>query len=219
MDRRSLARVRSRPARSKLVAFGLVMLIGGILLGACGGSTSASNGSTSTSTSTSTGSSSGTSSSGSGGSGVASASAFASCLQKHGVTLPRRTGVGGAPSGTRPSGSGGGFNPASLPTNVRDAFSACAKYRPAGGNFGRGENSTALAAYRNCLKLHGVSFPARPTTSAGAGASSSTTVTTVPTAKVQAALSACAALRPKGFGAQSGAGSATSSSSAATAAG
>ena len=66
------------------------------------------------------------------------------------------------------------------------------------GGFNRGGaggfNSAAFAAYRNCLKLHGVTLPtpgAKPT----AGSTTSTT-TAQSNSTFQAAEQACAALRP-----------------------
>jgi hypothetical protein len=177
----------ARRSRVSLVLLGAVPLA----LAACG-SSSASGSSTSTTKPT----------------GAASEAAYTACLKQHGVTIPTfKPGsfpTGGTRptfnpgSGTRPSGSGfGGFanNPA-----FTKAAAACKSLRPSGGfgGFGRngagGFNSAAFAAYRNCLKLHGVTLPTtfgRP--AAGTG---STTTTTVPTATEQAALAACAALRP-----------------------
>jgi hypothetical protein len=149
-------------------------------------------------------------------SGTASRTAYTACLKQHGVTLPSFTGGGGRPGanaagGTRPaftpgSGSfpGGGRGGFANNPKFQKATAACKSLRPAGGfgGFGRGGgaggfNSTAFAAYRNCLKLHGVTLPTgRPAKPAsGAGSTPSTTFNqTSPT--VQAALAACAALRP-----------------------
>ncbi|MGH9016854.1 MAG: hypothetical protein ACRDY1_03815 [Acidimicrobiales bacterium] len=146
--------------------------------------------------------------------GEASFAAYSACLKQHGVTLPsfgRGGGTGGArtggerpPSFTPGSGSfpgggfGGGFrdNP-----KFKAAQTACKKLQPKGGfggfggaGRGGGFNSTAFAAYRNCLKLHGVTLPTgRPTGSAGS-TPSTTFNTSSPT--VQAAMAACASLRP-----------------------
>jgi hypothetical protein len=165
-----------------------------VILAACG-SSSAAGSSASSSTSKA--------------SGTASLTAYTNCLKQHGVTLPNFGGSGGPPTGgagaggeTPPSfGSGGatpgGGNFANNP-KFQKAEAACKSLRPSGG-FGSpggsgGFNSSAFAAYRNCLKLHGVTLPA--------GRSASSAGTTPPTTfdqsspTVKAALAACAALQP-----------------------
>jgi hypothetical protein len=170
-----------------LMAVGLVPLG----LSACG--SSAANGSSTSTTAAS---------------GTASQTAYVACLKKNGVTLPnfghRPSGTpttGGTPpsftpgSGTFTPGSHGGGGFANNPKFAK-AAAACKKLRPKGGfgGFGGsgGFNSTAFAAYRNCLKLHGVTLPtggARPSPG-------STPSSTTPSAAYQAAMAACAALRP-----------------------
>ena len=138
--------------------------------------------------------------------GGANGSAFATytaCLAKHGVTLPRFAGRppgggqgGGAPTGTTPAPPvattpAGGQRPRGAfgSAAFRTAAAACADLRPKGvggfrgGGFGGGQQRAAFAAYRNCLKLHGV------TTLRGLGGAT-------PSAKEQKAMSACASLRP-----------------------
>jgi hypothetical protein len=189
---------RAAAARSSLV----LLLVGVVplILSACGGS-AASGSSTSTTKP------------------KASEAAYTSCLKQHGVTLPNfNRGSGGAPAGgTRPTftpgsgsfpggapGSGGGFfqnNP-----KFQKAATACKSLRPSGGfggGFGRaggagGFNSTAFAAYRNCLKLHGVTLPT-PGAKPAVGSTPSTTFNQSSPA-FQAATQACAALRPTGTG-------------------
>jgi len=164
----------------------------GVLMAACG---SSSSGATAT---TSGGSSKGTS----------STTAFQSCLAKHGVTLPSGFNGGGPPSGasgetpppggTPPSGAGGtppsgagGFGGNS---KFQKAIQACASLQPKGARGANGANSTAFASYRNCMKLHGVAIAAF-----GPG-TSSTTQTTIDTtsAAYQAASAACKSLLPAG---------------------
>jgi hypothetical protein len=173
---------------------GLTLLVVGVVplaLSACGSSPAASGSSTSTTKP----------------SGAASETAYVACLKKNGVTLPNfGHGTGGTPTGgTRPTftpgsgtftpGSGGGF--ASNP-KFEKAAAACKSLRPKGGfgGFGSGGsggfNSAAFAAYRNCLKLHGVTLP----TGSGRPSPGSTPSTTTPSASYQAAIAACAALRP-----------------------
>ncbi len=127
--------------------------------------------------------------------------AYTQCLQKNGVTITRPSGRpefsrGARPSGIpRPSGSagargggfpgGGGFG---KPAGVDDATwqkaqTACASLRPSGGPGGfRGGGNGADAAYRNCLRDHGVTM--------GQGA-----VNTADPATAKA-IQACAVLRP-----------------------
>jgi hypothetical protein len=174
----------ARRGRLALLLLGAVPLV----LAACG-SSSASGSATTTTKPT----------------GTASEAAYTACLKQHGVTLPNFT-HGSTPGGTRPTftpgsgsfpgGGAGGFrnNPA-----FAKAAAACKSLRPSGGfgGFGRngsgGFNSTAFAAYRNCLKLHGVTLP---TTFGAPKGSTSTTTTTIPSSTYQAAMAACAALRP-----------------------
>lgn len=220
----------SRRRGSRLGSVALVTLALAGLTTACGGSTKVVSGPSTTATT------------------VKSQAAFVSCLEKQGIpasaatqlgTRPRGGGPGGsAPAGSPSSGgaaagSGGATRP-SLPAGVtqaqlRSAEQACRSVLPAGSGFGGGGRFTspALAAYRNCLQLHGVTLPtpgSRTSTTTAAGsattASSSTTTssTTPGTAgpgpagpgnggpglggldtsnpTVQAALTACAALRP-----------------------
>ena len=165
-----------------------------LVLAACGSSAAGSSTSSTTSKST----------------GTATLAAYTNCLKQHGVTLPNfgngsgppGGGSGSIPSGTPPSiGSGGsppaGGNFANNP-KFQKAAAACKSLRPSGG-FGRpggsgGFNSSAFAAYRNCLKLHGVTLP----TSGSQGSGSSTPPTTFDQSSptVKAALAACAALQP-----------------------
>jgi hypothetical protein len=115
------------------------------------------------------------------GAGNNAFAAYAECLQKNGVTItmpsggPRTRPSDGASRGPRPSGmprpsgsafgEGRGFPGGNMgmqkPDGVDDATwqkaqEACASLRPSGrtgdGNRGNGAN----AAYRNCLKDHGV---------------------------------------------------------------
>ncbi len=191
------ARPRSERASSLRKVARAVLLVScvPVILAACG-SSSAAGSSTSSSTSKS--------------SGTASVAAYTNCLKQHGVTLPNfgngsgpPGGSGGSiPSGTPPSfGSGGsppaGGNFANNP-KFQKAADACKSLRPSGGFGGPGGsggfNSSAFAAYRNCLKLHGVTLP----TGGPQGSASSTPPTTLDQSSptVKAALAACAALQP-----------------------
>jgi hypothetical protein len=189
----------------------------------CGGGGTKSASSTGTSTT-------GTSTTGStaAATGAASFAAYTQCMTSHGIpasaltqgrTRPTTGGTGGSTPST--GGAPGGTRPTpSLPAGVTQAQyqaaqQACRSDLPAGGfgGFG-GANSAQLAAYRNCLQLHGVTLPAAGGGGAGGGqppASGQTPPTTTagsapraggfgglntsdPT--VKAALTACAALRP-----------------------
>jgi hypothetical protein len=200
----SLRGSTSRGVRRRLRRSGLALVaVGAVALGlsACG--SSSANGSSTTTTKPA---------------GAASETAYTACLKQHGVTLPNfghGTGTpptgGGTPpsftpgSGTFTPGSRGGF--ASNP-KFEKAAAACKSLRPKGG-FGRfggtggsgGFNSSAFAAYRNCLQLHGVTLPTGRAPTSGSTTSTPSTPTTTynpasPT--VQAAMKACAALRPTG---------------------
>lgn len=189
---------RSRHSSSLRKAIRTALLVScvPVILAACGSSPAAGS-----STSSTTAKSSGT----------ASLTAYTNCLKQHGVTLPNfPNGSGGpptggsVPSGTPPSfGSGGsppaGGNFANNP-KFQKAAAACKSLRPSGSSgFGGpggsgGFNSSAFAAYRNCLKLHGVTLP----TGTPQGSASSTPSTTLSQSSptVKAALQACAALQP-----------------------
>lgn len=201
-----------RPRQAAVPAAALV--VGALALSACGGtgSSAASPGTAAGSTSSSTTTTPTTT-----GGGAAAFAAYSNCLKQHGVTLPNF--AGRRPGGGTPPANGGGNPPANATGRPRGGFggafgtpaqrkkfqaaqTACAKLRPAGGGFGRGGgrggffgggNNAAFAAYRNCLTIHGVTFGRR--TSGGAPAAPN-----VSTAKMKAALTACATLRPSGFG-------------------
>ena len=162
-----------------------IVFVGSVTLSACGGGGS-STGTTSTTTSTTAATSASSSS-------KASESAFTACMQKHGVKF---SGFGnGRTGGSFPTGgsapTGGSFNSPAF----RKASAACASLRPKGFGAGTGGfSSAATAAYRNCLKLHGVTLPS-------GSAANSTTSTTLNTksASVQKALAACREPAPEGI--------------------
>jgi hypothetical protein len=132
--------------------------------------------------------------------GAPSNEAFNQCMLSHGVN---------------PAGVRGGATPSSLPAGVtaeqyQTAFQACRSQLPAGGQ--NPQNSQAFAAYRNCLQLHGVTLPQPGQGPGGSGQTPRTTIPgsaapggarvlgnlDTPNPTVQAALLACAALRPSG---------------------
>jgi hypothetical protein len=187
-----------RSRRRARMATVLPLLAGaGLLLAACSGGSSASGSTTSTTAAAAAG----------------SFQAYATCLRSHGANFPTGGGGGTPGSGTPGSFAPGGTRP-SIPASERSTFekaaSACASLRPKGGSFpGGGGQSTAFAAYRNCLKLHGVTLPSGGG-GFGGGGGSTTTSTTTP--KIAAAEAACATLRPKGGFGRGGPGSTTTTS-------
>jgi hypothetical protein len=129
-----------------------------------------------------------------GGTAAASFVKFTTCLQQHGVKQPPGPGSGAGGGGGQPSPGGGGRGASTADQKtLQAARTACARYLPVGagnGRLGGGRNNAAFAAYRNCLKLHGV------TLAPGTRPSSAST-------KTKAAIAACAALRPaRGGGVQ-----------------
>lgn len=144
-----------------------------LILAGCGGSSSGASPTTTTTPS---------------GAGSAAFARYTQCLISHGVpaSVANRTGVGGrrasgtggtgstGSTGSTPtgnSGPGGTFTPPTTTATERAARQACASLRPTGGFGGSGGfNSQALAAYRNCLQLHGVTLPTTSPTTSGSGA-------------------------------------------------
>jgi hypothetical protein len=173
--------------RAATAAAGLLAVAG--LLAGCGGKSSPSG--------------AGAASSAPAGAGF---QAYTDCLRQHGVTInlpsdrPTVRPSGFRPSGVRPSGlrpsrfrggGGGGFPgvfgtaaPPGVDQATWDAAQqACASLRP---SFGPRAGGGAAAAYRNCLRDHGVTGPAGPNQMNTANP------------KVAAAMQACAPLRPTG---------------------
>ncbi len=181
----------SRRYLRRLPRVGIVLLLSalGLLLAACSSGSAA--------TTTTSGSKSSTASK----SSSSSFTAYRNCLSQHGVTLPNFSHGGGGPSGTggfhggTPPTGAGGFRGFANNPKFATAEKACASLRPKGGfggGFGRGgANSTAFAAYRNCMKLHGVTFPTPGTASSSPPSTADTS-----SAAYQAAAAACASLRP-----------------------
>jgi hypothetical protein len=134
-------------------------------------------------------------------SATASRTAYTNCLKQHGVTISA-AGGGGIPSGAPPSFGSEGAAPAQGNLSNNPAFqkasNACKSLRPSGGFGGPsgsgGFNSSAFAAYRNCLKLHGVTLPTGGAANSAGSTPSTTLSQSSPT--VKAALQACAALQP-----------------------
>ena len=210
---RAPRRTGSSPSRPRLArpVLAVLLVASAVGLAACGGGGgSAATTATSAIPTTTTGGA-GAAGGPAGGPNRAAFTKYTTCLKQHGVTLPAfgNRGAGGGGGGTPPAGGAptttprrGGFGAAFSNPKFRAAQAACGKLLPAGarggfggrgpGGGGFGGNTAAFAAYRNCLTLHGVKLGAggfggfgRP----GAGGKA-------PTAKQQAALKACASLRP-----------------------
>lgn len=200
------------------LAWAAPLIAAAIILSGCGGSSKA----TAANPTTTVASGSSTTA------GGASRSAFTACMTSHGIPASVSQGFGrGRLGGANPTGGGGvpatgaaaaaggsngstprSFPTPSLPTGVtqqqfQSALQACRVDLPAGGGFGGAFANTAqAAAYRNCLKLNGVTLPSPPGSGTAGSAQSTPPVTidrTSPT--YQAALKACAALRPNRSGA------------------
>ncbi len=157
------------------VALALVaLLLVSLGLAACG-SSSKSPSSTTATTSASTGSGTGT-----GAKGAGRFTAVRECLQKEGITLPKRT-----PGEKRPPGGAGGFlgggatGGPKLPAGVTRAKYEAALKKCGGNlahNFGHGGAAgrfdspvfkTALAKFATCMRQNGVNVPAPNTSGSG----------------------------------------------------
>jgi hypothetical protein len=162
---------RRKPAAAAV----LVLLLACIGLAACGGSSkSSSTAATAAATTTATGAN------GTAGAKGPIAGRFAAmreCLQKNGITLPKRT-----PGQKRPSGAAGGFlggdgagaGGPQLPKGVTRAQYEAALKKCGGGAFaGRGTRfnspayKAALAKFATCLNQNGVKVPAPNTSGTG----------------------------------------------------
>jgi hypothetical protein len=168
-----------------------ILVLACLGLAACGGSSgsstnAAATGSTAPSTS-GTSTTGGTTQGAAPGAGRQRFSAIRECLQKNGVTLPKRTpgssGPGGAAGG--PGGAGGfpgtGGGPVLPKGMTRAQFEAALKKcggsnfgarsgRPGGAGFRRVNNPVfeqALAKYAACLRQNGIDIPAPNTSGKG----------------------------------------------------
>jgi hypothetical protein len=162
--------------RRSAVAAAVPLLLAIVLLAACGSSSTGSSSSTGASASASTGSSTATSTTGPPkGAGGGRFAGLRTCLQKEGITLPKRTpGQGGAGGGGLLGGGGGG--PA-LPAGVtRAQFEAAIKKcgGTAGGGVGGGAArfstpaaKAALVKFAACMRENGQNVPAPNTSGKG----------------------------------------------------
>jgi hypothetical protein len=161
--------------RRSAIAAAVPLLLAVVLMAACG-SSSSNTASTGASASASTGSSTATSPTGPpNGAGGGRFAGLRTCLQKEGITLPKRTPGQGGPGGGGLLGGGGG-GPA-LPAGVtRAKFEAAIKKcgGTAGGGLGRGAArfstpaaKAALVKFAACMRENGQNVPAPNTSGKG----------------------------------------------------
>jgi hypothetical protein len=150
---------------SKPAAAALLLLLAIIVLAACGGSSTGS-----TTASTAASSSSGSTNPAPGGAGGGRFAAVRECLQKNGITLPRRTPGQGPPQG---GGLLGGGTPP-LPSGVSKAqYEAALKkcgagsFRGGGGRVNSAAFKQALTKFVACMHENGVNLPAPNTSGNG----------------------------------------------------
>jgi hypothetical protein len=157
----------------------LALLLACLGLAACGGSSKSSSSTTATNaaaTSTSTTGATGTTGKGAGGPSSGRFAALRECLQKNGITLPKRS-----PGQRRPGGAGGflggggGAAGPQLPQGVtraqyEAALKKCGGNAFAGGGKRRFDSPTfkaALAKFATCMHENGVNIPAPNTSGSG----------------------------------------------------
>lgn len=196
--RRSSAR-RHRPAATALT---LALIALALLLSACGGSSSKSAATTAASKAAG----------GARGQFAQRGAALRECLQKNGITLPKRNpGQARKPGTSAPFGGAAGGGP-QLPKGItRTQLQAALKKCGGGGRFaGRGGLASAagrqrFAKFATCMKADGVNLPAPNTT--GKGPIFNTKGIDTTSAKFKAAESKCMhELTPGGTGGAGGTG-------------
>jgi len=163
---------RRKPAAAAV----LVLLLACIGLAACGSSSKSS----STSTSTNAAAATTPGATGAGGPNAGRFTAMRECLQKNGITLPKRTpgqrrpGGAGSAGGFLGGGTGGVGGPA-LPKGVTRAQYEAALKKCGGGTFASRGGArlkspafkAALAKFATCLNQNGVKVPAPNTSGTG----------------------------------------------------
>jgi hypothetical protein len=148
---------------------GALLLLASLGLAACGGSSSSSTTSNAAATSS-------TGATGATGRGAGRFQALRECLQKSGITLPKRTPgqrLRGGPGGGFLGGGAGGAGGPQLPKGVsRAQYEAAVKkcgggaFAGAGGRVSRPAVKQALAKFATCMRQNGVNVP-EPNTSGG----------------------------------------------------
>lgn len=160
---------RTRRVSMRTATAVVVLLLASLGLAACGGSSSSS------STTANAAATSATGAAGATGRGAGRFAALRECLQKNGITLPKRT------PGQRPPGGAGGFlgggaggaGGPQLPKGVsRAQYEAAVKKCGGGASVGAGGRISspaakqALAKFATCMRENGVNVP-EPSTSGG----------------------------------------------------
>lgn len=189
-----MSRIISSRSRSAASA-ALVLLVACLWLAACGGSSSSSSTSTAANTST-------TASTTTKGGAPAIAKRFTAvreCLQKNGITLPKRTPGQRAPGGLLGSGGGPQLPKGVTRAQYEAAIKKCGGF--GGGRFGAGGGGgrlnspafrAALTKFAACMRENGVNVPA-PNTS-GKGPVFNTNGLNAASAKFKAAQTKCASV-------------------------
>jgi hypothetical protein len=163
-------RNRPNPAVSatRAAATVLALLLACLALAGCGGSSSSSSTSANAAATTSAGTSAG-----SGRAGAGRFKALRECLQKNGITLPKRT-PGQRPPGGTGGFLGGGAGAPALPAGVTRAQYEAAVKKCGGGAFvgagGRIKSPAfkqALAKFAGCMRENGVNVPEPNTSGSG----------------------------------------------------
>jgi hypothetical protein len=176
--------ISSRRRRTPTVAAFVLVMLASLCLAACGSSSNSPSTSTSTNASSTTSSSTTSTSTTAKAKGASRFAALRECLQKNGITLPKRP-TGGKPSsgGKRPPtggflGGGAGATP-KLPAGVtRAQYDAAIKKcggfgghggfpGGAGARFSSPAAKQALAKFAACLRTNGVNVPAPNTSGKG----------------------------------------------------
>ncbi len=193
----------SKPVTAVLV---LLLAVGSLLLVACGGSsTNAATSASADATSSTTGAAPNAA-----GPNAGRFTAMRECLQKNGITLPKRT-----PGQARPPGAGGflgGGSAPTLPQGVTRAQYEAAVKKCGGfarGGFGGGTRATsprfkeALAKFASCMDENGAKLPAP--NSSGKGPIFNTTGINTNSAQFKAADAKCRTVLTSSFRAAPGA--------------
>ncbi len=184
--------------RLTAVSAAILLVFVSLLLAACGGSSPRSTPGTTASADASASTTPATTPAGSTGARGSRFAALRECLQKNGITLPKRT------PGKRPSGGFGflGGGAPHLPSGVSRAQYEAALKKCGGGAFGGGhfkgrfttspKYKEALTKFAACMRENGVNLPT-PNTS-GSGPIFNTNGLNVSGAKFKAAETKCATI-------------------------
>jgi hypothetical protein len=153
--------IGNRRTHTPTAAAVLLVVLASLVLAACGGSSkSPSSTSTSASATTST-------TGGAPGAFRGRFTALRECLQKNGITLPKRTpgkrpspGTGGFPSGSSGPALPKGVSKAQYEAAVKKCGGFSRGGFAGGGGFNSPATKQALAKFATCMREHGVNVPA-----------------------------------------------------------